>query len=57
MLSDKIARAVREQNASLENFSVQAEAIAGFAGRVAESFQQGESSCCSAAAPSERSPT
>ncbi len=41
MLSDKIARAVREQNSSLENFNVQEEAIAGFAGRVAESFQQG----------------
>ena len=41
MLTDKIARAVQEQNSFLEDFNVQAEAMADFAGRVAESFHQG----------------
>ena len=41
MLSEKIGRAVQEQNALLTTFPLQTEALAGFAGRIVDTFHQG----------------
>lgn len=40
MLSEKIGRAVQEQSALLATFHLQTEALAGFAGRIVDTFHQ-----------------
>lgn len=41
MVSDRISRALREQNGLQESFPLQAEALADFVGRIVDTFHQG----------------